>query len=437
MAKVLSRDPSRVFSGAQTTSPSYTSHKCRWRFDKPLLISGHEEIGSWVALSYCWGGASKCILTMNSLGKLQAGLPLEDFLQAIRDAIHITLALGEKYLWVDALCIFQCPKDDVENSLDHIQSSKDWTLEAPKMGEIYRNAVVTLVATASPSVTTGILGKRKLPSPCSLSWRIPSDNIIEHGSDTTEDQPASPTVYVSCEKKPWNDVMGIQKSCWSSRGWTMQEAFLASRTLAFTSQQMVWECSSLWSVESKCSRPAMGNVNLFTDLNKIAMLRSNFSSSQRRSQLDGDLKRKSYNLWYQIVTLYSQRNLSVLEDKLPAIAGLAKRVELVLLNSYYAGLWRNDLLIGLLWYSLSVKAEPSPLYLGPSWSWVGISSTLVKWKGENIENHEELAKIENVDLRYHCPGKYIRPNQIRQTGNHCSVSPLGKSQEANKTSLWI
>ena len=369
-----------------------------------LHISGHEEIGSWVALSYCWGGVSTCILTKNRLAELQRGLLLKDCPRTIHDAILITRALGVKYLWVDALCIFQSPQDKTQISQDDIQSSNDeWVTEAPKMAEIYRDAVVTIAATASPSVSTGILGKRRSPSSCSLPWRIPSSNSMEYGSRDIQSQAGSPRVYVSCERKPWDDVLGIQQSYWDGRGWTMQENLLASRTLAFTSQQMVWECSSLWTVESECSPPAMGNTNLFTDLNDIAMQRVALSSSQRGSQLEGRLRRQSYNLWYTIVTRYSQRNLSYVADKLPAIAGLAKRVELALHDNYCAGLWRNDLLIGLLWYSLDDKAGPSPVYLGPSWTWAAIPSTLIRWKGEEFEDYMELARVESVDLEHHHP----------------------------------
>ena len=52
----------------------------------------------------------------------------------IRDAVRVTLALGLRHLWVDALCIFQD---------DHHDKASDIT----KMPMIYRNAVVTIAAT--------------------------------------------------------------------------------------------------------------------------------------------------------------------------------------------------------------------------------------------------------------------------------------------------
>ena len=181
----------------------------------------------------------------------------------------------------------------------------------------------------------------------------------------------------------------------------MQEGLLASQTLAFTSRQIVWECSSSWIVESQCSRPAIGNANLFADLNMIAMERSTLVHDELGRKRDNRLKREAYNLWYQIVTLYSQRNLGNHEDKFPAIAGLAKRVKLALNDDYCVGLWRKDLLLRLLWYDVSNSSEPLDAYLGPSWTWAGISSKSIQWKGDSIEKYEELAKIENVYIKNH------------------------------------
>ena len=194
--------PSRVINvGDDSTNPF-------------LHISDPREVGSWVALSYCWGGPSEFILTNGRLGEFQRGLPLDKFPRTIRDAILVTRALGEKYLWVDALCILQPPfQGDTNPSQDNKQrSDEDWAVEAPKMAEIYRNAVVTITATASPSVKSGILGKQEPSSSCRLSWRIPLGSPTGHTSSGVEAQQGSPVVYVSNEREPWEDVLAIKES---------------------------------------------------------------------------------------------------------------------------------------------------------------------------------------------------------------------------------
>ncbi|KAF1365513.1 HET-domain-containing protein, partial [Lizonia empirigonia] len=265
-----------------------------------LYIPNERTIGSWVALSYCWGGASDFTLTQSRLTDFQRGFPLEDFPNTIRDAIIVMRALGHQYLWVDALCILKYDESDLDQT-----SKLDWVTEAPKMARIYRDAIVTIEATASPAVTLGILHKRVVPVSATLPWKIPQE----------------------------------------TRGWTLQESLLSSRTLTFTSKQMIWHCRSMWVVES--------------GIDKTFLL---------------------YQWWHRIVTVYCQRKLTYVTDKLPAIAGFAKRMHDTLLEQdyYCAGLWRQNLVTELLWYidihNRDVRdfSEPPSVYVGPSWSWVNV-----------------------------------------------------------------
>src|ERR1700737_4722429 len=73
----------------------------------PRLLATKGRVGSWIALSYCWGGNSPFVLTENTVEDLRRGVPLSNFPATLRDAVVITRRLGVKYLWVDALCIQQ------------------------------------------------------------------------------------------------------------------------------------------------------------------------------------------------------------------------------------------------------------------------------------------------------------------------------------------
>lgn len=157
----------------------------------------------------------------------------------------------------------------------------------------------------------------------------------------------------------------------------MQEEFLASRIISYTSLQMTWQCSTLHKIEAERppSSPIM-NASLFRNLNSIVKQQSSKPGAELESLAEhqDDL----YSLCYHIATLHSERNLSVAQDRLPAIAGLAKRVQFLIRDSYCAGLWRNDLVMGLLWYSVFDKEKISAEYRGQSWSWVAVDSGLVK-----------------------------------------------------------
>jgi hypothetical protein len=58
--------------------------------------------------------------------------------------------------------------------------------------------------------------------------------------------------------------------------------------------------------------------------------------------------RQLFQSWYQTVTDYSRRQLSVSDDKLLAIAGIAAEVSRVTGARYVAGLWQNNLLHDLM-----------------------------------------------------------------------------------------
>jgi hypothetical protein len=64
-----------------------------------------------------------------------------------------------------------------------------------------------------------------------------------------------------------------------------------------------------------------------------------------------DLEKELYDLWYKtVVPYYNVANLTRYEDKLVAIAGVAKKMQGLLEDKYVAGLWEKDLLRQLLWF---------------------------------------------------------------------------------------
>jgi len=89
----------------------------------------------YVALSYVWGNANTLLLTRANhiiLTQQQALLSV-DIPLTISDAILMTEKLGQRYLWVDSLCIIQDDKNDVSRFI-HL------------MDIVYSNSEVTIVA---------------------------------------------------------------------------------------------------------------------------------------------------------------------------------------------------------------------------------------------------------------------------------------------------
>ena len=108
-----------------------------------LHITKHGEVGSWAALSYCWGGLSTLTLTKNNLAELTQNIPLKIFPATLRDAVQISRSLGIRYLLMDALRILQDCK-------------VDWATEASKMRDVYEGSQVTLIAATAKTSESSI-----------------------------------------------------------------------------------------------------------------------------------------------------------------------------------------------------------------------------------------------------------------------------------------
>jgi hypothetical protein len=103
-------------------------------------------------------------------------------------------------------------------------------------------------------------------------------------------------------------------------------------------------------------------------------------------------RRQPYNFWYQVVAEYSGRNLTYATDRLLAVSSLAHEMGRILDDAYVAGLWRQDLVRGLLWATLRHmnhdyrRAHPPMLYVAPSWSWASVLGGGVSFEAEML-NH--------------------------------------------------
>jgi hypothetical protein len=189
----------------------------------------------------------------------------------------------------------------------------------------------------------------------------------------------------------------------------------------------------------------MGNAHIFRQLKSIQKKASSGPHLEIRPQLtadngeasedeDGDDYVDPRSFWCHILTLYSQRNLSYVQDRLPAIGGLVRCVQIELGDTYYAGLWRNGLMRGLLWYSVDDKGEISSEYIGPSWSWVPVDSNLVKWKETTAM---ELATITDVHLEYESPDdRYgrVKDGRLTITAPYPHLAVISEDNQHNSTS---
>jgi len=105
----------------------------------------------YLALSYQWGTCNSLQALRSNIAQLEKKGGLLDFVAVtpvtIQDAIILTRHLGERHLWVDALCIIQ---DD-----DDIKAN-----EIANMDAIYNHALLTIIAGSGVDANAGLPGVR-------------------------------------------------------------------------------------------------------------------------------------------------------------------------------------------------------------------------------------------------------------------------------------
>jgi hypothetical protein len=70
-------------------------------------------------------------------------------IEGVADAVQVTRRLGSRYFWIDALCIIQGERHD-------------WTAEAGRMSDVFRNATMTLSADDAKDASEGLFADGEL-----------------------------------------------------------------------------------------------------------------------------------------------------------------------------------------------------------------------------------------------------------------------------------
>jgi hypothetical protein len=100
---------------------------------QPFLHESRGQVGDYVSLSHRWGGSTMLTTTMRDINQRKSEITLKSMPKTFQDAVFVTRALGISYLWIDSLCIVQ-------------DSLGDWEKEAELMGQVYKNATLTIAA---------------------------------------------------------------------------------------------------------------------------------------------------------------------------------------------------------------------------------------------------------------------------------------------------
>lgn len=328
-----------------------------WLIDveRECLVPGNVE-GNYVALSYTYGNHIGHLIDVTVREKLQASHALKDpslsdYVPAIlRNATYLTAAIGERYLWVDAICICH---DNKESTIEQLRL----------MGAIYANAIVTIVA-VDGDILTGLTGLKGISEPRRLEQKV-----IPFGD----------------ERLLLRDNFSFEMEVWRpyyERGWIFQELRLSARKIIFQDSKIYWRCQcSTWFEEST---PIIKTELRFDLDNQFKVL------------LAGFFDWETFNL---LVNKYTDLVLRYDEDALPAISGYLSILSRVFKGGFLYGIPEMMFERGLGWKTISPshnlkrrirssrshdsQLTPSGL---PSWSWIG-------WEGVVQSGYNEATRI--------------------------------------------
>ncbi|KAF2441805.1 HET-domain-containing protein [Karstenula rhodostoma CBS 690.94] len=301
----------------------------------------------YLTLSHLWGKHEFLKLMRENIGQWGKSIPTNKLSQTFQDALYMTYSLGFRFLWIDSLCIIQ---DDLQ----------DWEQESQAMCRIYKGAVCNIAASARQTSE----GQGFLPSSRSLHPVVPPLDLHT------------------------DELYG--------RAWVLQEQMLALRTLHCQGDQIYWECRtsmcnevwpSGWAESLKHRYRAAGS-----QVTPIRITPKDIEASQEYLP---------YIVWLEMVSHYSRRAISYTTDRLPALAGIAADMALLLNDTYTSGIWQKALHNGVLYqsrgnlFSWEEPPEPHPMWdKVPSWSWASLGRPVVFTTTRHPPETKRLCDIE-------------------------------------------
>ncbi|KAJ7537170.1 hypothetical protein O6H91_12G101300 [Diphasiastrum complanatum] len=354
----------------------------------------------YVALSYVWGQARMLQATKSNSAELEkdGGLSMhhQELPQTIKDAMLLVPKLGERYLWVDSLCIIQDDPDDKHSQISH-------------MHNVYGSALLTIVAAAGGDANAGLPGVR--PG----SRRISQEVMTVDGLRLTLPLPGLRTV---------------NRSQWNTRGWTYQERILSKRCLMFTNDQVYYKCNrDDWCEDLLGVVEDMDQVRMGPRLAKPEYTLGMHPSNQVNSFID----------FAKLLREYTRRRLSYESDILNAFSGIMGILQQSTYRSpFFWGLPETDFDNALLWWRTRGKmrrricpASTSSTHF-PSWSWAGwvgpvelsdeVLQTEVVWYKRGIQG---AIRINNA-----CKSKDWEPEQRELADKiHDTITQKSKTQQ--------
>jgi hypothetical protein len=308
----------------------------------------------YVTLSHCWGSSKPLRLNKTTLPALRHGVATATLPQTFADACAATLALGLRYLWIDALCI---QHDSAPLVLKELSS----------MSRIFAEATCNLAATAAKNDAAGLFSERNVAA------LQPAVVELEAGKGV------DPGVYKVLRSTVWADL--VERGPLLRRAWVFQERALAKRTVHFGRMEVLFECQQMC-----CSEVFPRGL----PSNGVGAGEGEWSKRTHHQKVGN---------WGGLVREYSRGRLSYGSDKLLAIAGMTAQYAArnrLRGTDYLVGLWRGMLPGGLLWKV--DKGRGARVWRAPSWSWASLDG-VVTLPEQVVGKQDHCVEVVEVDVK--------------------------------------
>ncbi|KAK3987280.1 hypothetical protein QBC44DRAFT_127700 [Cladorrhinum sp. PSN332] len=389
----------------------------------PYLVSNLDPVAAppYIALSYSWEQFDNALRTSlanlaqhtRSIGSLSSLPP------TIRDAIITTRALGYSFLWITPLCQIR----DASSDLSQVDLNEEARLA-------FIHADLTIATMVGSSPTDPLFHARpSFPrsSPYPIHVPIWTPKATRPAWDSTS--------YTGFEKKIYthaifhsslHDFKTFEfKGTVHADGWRLQEQMLSTRVLYFGNGLLHWECLCKYTTEVDPDCYLIRNVGFHERVNEllgpkcaIRGVEPKFSTFRGVSgpYICGISADKA---WQRLVQEMSRRKFARVEDRLPAIMGIAKfMMENGVLggaggHEFVGGVWKGERLLESLCWNLKTATDGKDM-IRPSWTWVGLKGE-IEFRNLRDSSFTPAVAVQSVDVKVD-PATFKVSGSIRLSG---------------------
>ena len=283
------------------------------------------------------------------------------------DAMIFVNRIGERYLWIDQLCIDQTNHEEKQRQIN-------------AMDQIFASAYLTIVNMDGPDADWGLPGiSRPLQQTQQPMVTLDSGRLMATFIYSTWDNNGN--------------------SIWDSRGWTLQERLLSQRCIIFAKTNISMICRTEFFHD--CLALSQGAEGITTRL-------SDDYFREDGSSIRLDDRGWDFEKYDALVSVFSSRKLTHETDVLNACRGSLNRLSQAAGVEFYFGLPMNDCLRALIWIPHSQSTLIRRLGF-PSWSWTGwtgrieygywvgdMAAYLAEDPAQQIHQHNPLLKRKRM-----------------------------------------